>query len=99
MFKCSLDHLLKKFLLFGNCLLLRVEDFFLLGPQFIGIIPFGISHGLFADIMFGNEMKVCLGHLDKISERSIVLYLEVGNSCFFTLACLKFENPSFPPAR
>ena len=54
--QCLIDHFLKEFLLLGHGLLLRIENFFFLGAQFIGVEPLRIGHGLFAYIMLRDQM-------------------------------------------
>ena len=93
-----LHHFLKQLLFLGNRLLLRIENFLLLGTQLIGVEALGIGHGLLAHIVLGHKVQVGFGHFNKVSKGSIVFDLEVGNSGLFPLGCLQIENPSFSAA-
>ena len=89
----ALDDLQKQFLLLGHGPLLGVDDLLLFLPKFFGIKAFRIGHRLLASVVFGHETQVGLGDFDKVSERSIVLDLEVPDSGFVPFPGFQIHDP------
>ena len=91
--KGALDDLQKQFLLLGYGPLLGVYDLLLFLPKLLSIKAFRIGHRLLANIVLGHETQVGLGDFDKVSERSIVLDLEVPNSGLLPFPGFQINDP------
>ena len=72
------------------CPLLGTENLFLHLFQLRSDIALGIFEGLFADIGFGDALRVGMGDLDVVTKHPVVSHLEVGNPGFGRF--LRFES-------
>ena len=89
----TLDDLQKQFLLLGYGPLLGVHDLLLFLPKLLGIKAFRIGHRLLANVVFGHETQVGLGHFNKISERSVVFDLKIPNSGLLPFPGFQINDP------
>ena len=89
---CKISYLRKYFLLKSNYLIACTEDSVLCDFKLVGNKSLAVGKGLFSYIVVRHKVIVRLCYLDIISENSVIAYLQIFDTRFFSFTLRDIIN-------